>query len=306
MRCELHPNTDAVGNCVYCGRGVCEECKVRINNLVHCKECVEAGRVKGGQPAPKPQATAYQAQLPFFPPPMRFQIRPRGPSKPYYFKTAAFGSILCGITLLIMGSAVLIENFSNPLSGGRLTTITIITLNIVGLCAMAVGCYGIYWHYGTQAGLIGIMGLIIMVPLILWYLSSVIASSSYYDSWYSYSIFYSSPLGLMYAVTYMLMHLSIAYARHFIPIFHISRKVLAGARATNIVGVGFLYTVIFLTIFGYIIVGVALIFFAIFFYTAPMPDSPVYAGLAPMPPQPGTMPPPMTPPGIGPMTGRTI
>jgi len=47
MKCEKHPETDAVGACVSCGRGVCPICKISYNNMMHCKECIEAGRVGG-------------------------------------------------------------------------------------------------------------------------------------------------------------------------------------------------------------------------------------------------------------------
>ena len=49
MKCEKHPETDAVGACVSCGRGVCPICKLSYNNMLHCKECIEAGRVGGHQ-----------------------------------------------------------------------------------------------------------------------------------------------------------------------------------------------------------------------------------------------------------------
>ena len=297
MRCELHPAIDAVGNCVYCGRGVCEDCKVRINNLIHCRECVEAGRVKGGQPVPQQQGPMHPGQMPFMPMPMKFMPRPRGRPKPNDFKIAAFGAVIAAMTMLIMGASTFSSSYDNLLPGGRSTVVIIIIVNIVGLCCMAFGCYGIYWNYGTQSGLLGILGLLIMVPLILIATSSELSTYSSDGYYTGYSLFYSGFLGLMYAVTFMLLHLAIAYARHFIPVFHTSRKVLAAARATNIVGVGFLYTVIILTVFGFLVVGVALILFAIFFFTAPMPDDPVYTRLQPMQPKPGLMPPPMAPPG---------
>jgi hypothetical protein len=70
MKCEKHPETDAVGACVSCGRGVCPICKISYNNMIHCKECIEAGRVGGrqnygywpqgaGQVATTPGAAAY-------------------------------------------------------------------------------------------------------------------------------------------------------------------------------------------------------------------------------------------------------
>ena len=39
MRCEKHNDKEAVGFCVECGRGVCEDCVVKIGEKRYCKEC---------------------------------------------------------------------------------------------------------------------------------------------------------------------------------------------------------------------------------------------------------------------------
>lgn len=41
MRCEMHKDRNAVSFCVECGRGVCEECLVKLNGKNYCKECKE-------------------------------------------------------------------------------------------------------------------------------------------------------------------------------------------------------------------------------------------------------------------------
>lgn len=41
VRCEVHTNEEAVGFCVECGRGVCEDCAVELDNKNYCKECIE-------------------------------------------------------------------------------------------------------------------------------------------------------------------------------------------------------------------------------------------------------------------------
>jgi hypothetical protein len=308
MKCELHPNLDAVGNCVYCGRGVCEDCKVKINELVHCKECVEAGRIKGGQvrppPPPRP-APGQPGQMPFMPPPMRHMPRPRGPLKPVLFKYGAAGSLLSGVFMIAMGGSVIFWSYDRP-PGGSLSLILMFVMNIIGLIFLALGCYGIYWNYGSMSGMAGIIGMLIMIPLLLFAAGSTWRSYSSYDDDVSASSFFNSGLALLYAVTYTLMHLSIAYARHYVPIWHTARKAMAAARATSIVGVGFLYSIILLSFVGYIVVGVAYILFALFFLMAPMPDQPAQVPQQPYHAMPGTVPPPMRPPGVGPMTGRTI
>ena len=49
MKCDKHPDTEAVGTCKSCGRGICQDCKVSMNNVLHCKACVESGNIAGGQ-----------------------------------------------------------------------------------------------------------------------------------------------------------------------------------------------------------------------------------------------------------------
>lgn len=39
MKCFNHPNSDAVGACLKCGRGVCSECAKVIGGKIICREC---------------------------------------------------------------------------------------------------------------------------------------------------------------------------------------------------------------------------------------------------------------------------
>jgi len=41
MRCAYHPESDAVGACVRCGRLVCAECKVELQGKIYCNTCAE-------------------------------------------------------------------------------------------------------------------------------------------------------------------------------------------------------------------------------------------------------------------------
>ena len=40
LKCYKHPERDAVGVCVVCGRGICEECAVEVAGKLYCKEDV--------------------------------------------------------------------------------------------------------------------------------------------------------------------------------------------------------------------------------------------------------------------------
>lgn len=44
MYCYLHPDRTAVGTCTSCGRPICSECAVEMQNRLVCRECLSAGR----------------------------------------------------------------------------------------------------------------------------------------------------------------------------------------------------------------------------------------------------------------------
>jgi len=40
-KCAYHPNRDAVGTCVSCGRLVCDECKAALGGKIYCNPCAD-------------------------------------------------------------------------------------------------------------------------------------------------------------------------------------------------------------------------------------------------------------------------
>lgn len=43
MQCYVHPEVEAVGACVACGRGVCTECAVTVGGKTYCQNCAAPG-----------------------------------------------------------------------------------------------------------------------------------------------------------------------------------------------------------------------------------------------------------------------
>ena len=41
MNCYYHPDRDAVGACVNCGRFICAECKVELGDKIYCNRCAD-------------------------------------------------------------------------------------------------------------------------------------------------------------------------------------------------------------------------------------------------------------------------
>jgi len=41
LNCAYHPDRQAIGQCVECGRAVCTECKLVVDGKVYCNSCIE-------------------------------------------------------------------------------------------------------------------------------------------------------------------------------------------------------------------------------------------------------------------------
>jgi len=39
--CDYHPNRDVVSICMHCGRSICTECKVELNEKIYCNPCAD-------------------------------------------------------------------------------------------------------------------------------------------------------------------------------------------------------------------------------------------------------------------------
>ena len=68
MKCIYHPDREAVGACVNCGRMVCEECKTVLVDKIYCPSCANeifaAGPVAGNVSPKSRLATTLLCVLP--------------------------------------------------------------------------------------------------------------------------------------------------------------------------------------------------------------------------------------------------
>lgn len=60
MKCAYHPDVDAIGTCVNCGRGVCVECKTLLGGKIYCQPCADEVFAK---PVKRAEDTAGQGAL---------------------------------------------------------------------------------------------------------------------------------------------------------------------------------------------------------------------------------------------------
>ena len=75
MKCATHTDREAVGGCCNCGRFVCPECKVNIDNQIYCNPCMEAKLKTGAWPGhispPGSDYTSGLGALSLLPPELR-------------------------------------------------------------------------------------------------------------------------------------------------------------------------------------------------------------------------------------------
>jgi len=163
MKCEMHPEQDALGTCVSCGRGVCAICKVNYQGLMHCKQCLEAGRLGG--------AARQQQMMPMYYPygympygmPMGYyynpamakaQPRPRGVPDGRLFKLGAVGAVGSGVLSIVTGALLLFGGvFSYYSSGPSPEFMAAAVLLAIFQILAAFGFLGFYKNYGPTAGL---------------------------------------------------------------------------------------------------------------------------------------------------------
>ncbi len=181
MKCYVHQNTDAIGVCSTCGRGVCNVCVVKIGGRFYCKE--DADRAFGTR------------------------LRARGASgEPERETVVMAGSILAyllGTVALVLSCFVLFAGimagdfaggfFSNIFRPdfaflGPILTYSQATIIYIGIGVMVFGSIGIaagfyLWKRSMGGALIaivfGVLGLIVGFGL-----ESISASPILVDAWF--------------------------------------------------------------------------------------------------------------------------
>lgn len=63
MNCYIHPEIESVGNCTSCGKPICRECVVEIQDKLVCRECLSSGKNAPPQIQDKDPNTAFLIEL---------------------------------------------------------------------------------------------------------------------------------------------------------------------------------------------------------------------------------------------------
>ncbi len=111
MKCYVHPEADAVGTCVACGKFICAECNTEISGRNHCKSCVSKVVEESQKKIEKLEDNKQQT--------------------PMVFMNAGGAS----------------SSSSSSASGGHQTMVPIKSKLIAGLLAIFLGGFGIHKFY---------------------------------------------------------------------------------------------------------------------------------------------------------------
>jgi len=289
-QCGVHPQTEAVACCVSCGRGVCEVCSVRINDAPHCKECVEAGRIKGGMPKPQgPPTMPLPGMPPAYPYPMMrpqdiyFPPRPTGTPSPGLFKAGAVGAMIAAISCILIG-AYSVMGLSQFFKAPWLIMIIAGHIPFFGLLPAYLGL-GRNYSVPSAMTRFGVLLIMLTTSLAIWVFILGNLTSSLRN--YIFIPVFAVPPIL--GTGFIVASGPLTAAAKFFPPNHVSRKSMDKAGPLMLVtGILFLLYAGFMII-GWITLMLSLIFLSIALLNAPIPE-------IQRPPQPAH---PGPPPGWG-------
>jgi hypothetical protein len=176
----MHPDRYADGKCETCGKPVCYECKLEIGKTVHCKTCVESGKLEGegsGQPEVQQPGVRVEskhlppAYFPYFTDGKRYRRaifkvfnlkpEPSGRTAKELFYLGAAGGIIGGIASVLMTLIFSVEYYDQDPSLYPNMVIYGSSVYLLAMVPFVFGLFGFYKNYGSPWGLIGSLGLLV-------------------------------------------------------------------------------------------------------------------------------------------------
>ena len=295
MKCEKHPESDAVGLCVACGRGVCPICKLSYTNLIHCKDCVESGRI-GPQYKPVvqqyPPQSAYQPYpgygspygyqpypyYPYGPYPypyayMTLQPKPIGVPSKHYFNMGRTGAlamtILCIITALLVYPTLLMGS-----SGEAVILPVLFGIFLIAMTPLLYGLYGFYINYGTANGLYALSGIGIGTILLFILTVAGTAPLSNSDSAYTYfGVIWLFMGSVSFGIGIVAMGASLEQVKRYMDPMSEGYRNIGRVTVLSLIA-GLLFMVMLgMFIIGWVLLGLAMMFLSQAFDQAPVPEA---------------------------------
>lgn len=183
MKCNVHPDVDAVGTCTNCGKTVCANCAIEMNGKVVCKSCIERMAMQpSSQPPVQPVAPPVASPVPPAATPVQPVVQPAAPpvappaappvapvaAPPVTPAAPARKEPLLSLILSFLGMFVFGFIGLGQVYNGQVKKAIILT---VGNWVLGCGMFIIYIIAATVT--LGVGGLcclpILLLPLILWF-----------------------------------------------------------------------------------------------------------------------------------------
>jgi hypothetical protein len=139
MKCSIHPEVDAVGVCVSCGKAVCSKCSNLVHGKIYCPSCVTnvseiVERKQTGKPIAGGILGIIAGVFGFF---IGIILIADGATVDYYWESVDWSEVGLGIALVILGIlAILGSSFAIARKNFNLSVIG-------GVCAIPVWLLGV-------------------------------------------------------------------------------------------------------------------------------------------------------------------
>ena len=148
MKCSTHPDVDAVGVCVNCGRAVCSTCRTVVGGKTYCPACATSfSDVVKRKPTAKPIAGGILGIIAgVLGSVLGVIFIAGGATTDYYWESADWTAVGLGIALVILGIAAIAgssfafgrKNFTLSLVGGICALLALWPLGVPSLILIAM------------------------------------------------------------------------------------------------------------------------------------------------------------------------
>jgi hypothetical protein len=149
MKCAKHDECYAIGTCAYCGSGICGDCSIRVQEVLHCKDCLSEGRILGTQPYQyeHPYLDPRLLQQPFPKKETCLEFSPKGTPDKALFKFGELGGYSSSIMCILVVCAILFHPESDFEYASAYVALFVLFITVLFLSS---GVRGIYWNYGAK------------------------------------------------------------------------------------------------------------------------------------------------------------
>ena len=148
MKCSTHPDVDAVGVCVNCGRAVCSTCRTVVGGKTYCPACATSfSDVVKRKPTAKPIAGGILGIIAgVLGSVLGIIFIAGGATTDYYWESVDWTAVGLGIALVVLGIAAIAgssfavtrKNFTLAAVGGVCALLTLWPLGIPALILIAM------------------------------------------------------------------------------------------------------------------------------------------------------------------------